>query len=160
MLTEHHATNACWGSGGIALCILDLGARWRLVVSFTPRPLYPQGKSTCYPLDRRLGGPQSRSGRGGEKKNSQPLPAVQRYTTELTWLLNNLLKILCMFVTVVDLLHRNFFGHFALSEVYLFYDLDVDGKILVWIWGKQGGKVWTCYMWLRIGTSGGILWTW
>jgi hypothetical protein len=29
------------------------------VVSFTPRPLYPQGKSSWYPLDRRLGGPQS-----------------------------------------------------------------------------------------------------
>jgi hypothetical protein len=24
------------------------------VVSFTPRPLYPQGKSPWYPLDRRL----------------------------------------------------------------------------------------------------------
>jgi hypothetical protein len=34
------------------------------VVSFTPGPLYPQGKSPSYPLDRRLGGPQSRSGRG------------------------------------------------------------------------------------------------
>jgi hypothetical protein len=41
------------------------------VVSFTTRPLYPQGKSPWYPLDRRLGGPQSRSGRGGEEKNSQ-----------------------------------------------------------------------------------------
>jgi hypothetical protein len=30
------------------------------VVSFTPRPLYPQGKSPYYPLDRRLGGHQSR----------------------------------------------------------------------------------------------------
>jgi hypothetical protein len=44
------------------------------VISFTPRTLYPQGKSPWYPLDRRLGGPQSRSGRGGEDKNSQPLP--------------------------------------------------------------------------------------
>jgi hypothetical protein len=44
-------------------------------------------------LDRRLRGPQSRSGCGGEEKNSQPLPAleppiiqsiVQRYTTELS----------------------------------------------------------------------------
>jgi hypothetical protein len=46
-------------------------------------------------LDRRLGVPQSRSGRGGEKKNSQPLPgleppitqpAAKRYTTEVSQL--------------------------------------------------------------------------
>jgi hypothetical protein len=42
------------------------------VVSFTPRPLYPEGKSPWYPFDRKLGGPQSRSRRGGEEKNSQP----------------------------------------------------------------------------------------
>jgi hypothetical protein len=30
---------------------------WRRVVSFTPRPLYSRGKSSLYPLDRRLGGP-------------------------------------------------------------------------------------------------------
>jgi len=42
------------------------------VVSFTPRPLYPQGKSSWYTLDRRPGGTQSRSRRGGEEKNSQP----------------------------------------------------------------------------------------
>jgi hypothetical protein len=51
----------------------DLGTRCRWVVSFTPRLFYPQGKSPWYPLDRRLGGPQSRSGRGCEEKNSQPL---------------------------------------------------------------------------------------
>jgi len=32
------------------------------VVSFTPRPLYLQRKNPWYPLDRRLGGPQSQSG--------------------------------------------------------------------------------------------------
>jgi hypothetical protein len=47
------------------------------VVSFTPRPLYPQGKSPRYPLDRRLGGPQSRSGYGVEEKNSQPPPGIE-----------------------------------------------------------------------------------
>jgi hypothetical protein len=31
-------------NGSIAPRILDLGTRWRWVVSFTPRPLYPQGK--------------------------------------------------------------------------------------------------------------------
>jgi hypothetical protein len=66
------------------------------VVSFTPRPLYPQGKSTFYLLDRRLDGPQSRSGHGGEEKNTQLLtglelliiqPVAQRYTSELSQLL-------------------------------------------------------------------------
>jgi hypothetical protein len=56
----------------------------------------PQGKSPWYPMDRRLGGPQSRSGRVGEEKNSEPLlgleppiiqPVAQRYTTEIYRLL-------------------------------------------------------------------------
>jgi hypothetical protein len=42
------------------------------VVRLTHRPLYLQEKSPQYPLDRRLGGPQSRYGRGNEEKNSQP----------------------------------------------------------------------------------------
>jgi hypothetical protein len=49
-----------------------------------------------YPLDSRLGGSQSRSGRGGKEKNSQSLPGLeppiikpvaQYYTTELSRLL-------------------------------------------------------------------------
>jgi hypothetical protein len=37
-------------------------------------------------------------------------------------------------------------------------ELGVDGRmILDWILGKQGGKVWTGFIWLRIGTSGGVL---
>jgi hypothetical protein len=73
-LTKHHATKAYWESEGLAPLILDLGTRWNWVVSFTPQPLYPKEKSTWYPLVRRLGGSQSRSGRGGEEKNSQPPP--------------------------------------------------------------------------------------
>jgi hypothetical protein len=49
---------------------LVVGTRWGWVVSFTPLPLYSRGKSTRYPLDRSLGGPQSRSGRSGEGKKS------------------------------------------------------------------------------------------
>jgi hypothetical protein len=84
---------ACWGSEYIIPCIIDLGTRLRWVLSFMPRPLYPQGKSPWYPLDRRLGGTQRRSGRGGEEKNSHPLPGLkppiiqpvaQRCTTELS----------------------------------------------------------------------------
>jgi hypothetical protein len=44
-LTKHHAMKLYWGNGGVASRILDLGTRWRQVVSFTSRALYPQGKS-------------------------------------------------------------------------------------------------------------------
>jgi hypothetical protein len=57
----------------------------------------PLGKDPpYYPLDRKLGGPQRRSRRGGEEKNSQPLPELEppiiqpsarHYTTELSRLL-------------------------------------------------------------------------
>jgi len=40
-------------------------------------PALPPGKSPWYPLDRRLGVTQSWSGRGGEEKNSQPLPGIE-----------------------------------------------------------------------------------
>jgi hypothetical protein len=61
-----------------------------------PWLLYSQGKSPWYPLDRRLGGPESQSECGGEEKNSQPLlelkpliiqPIAQRCTTELSRLI-------------------------------------------------------------------------
>jgi hypothetical protein len=35
-------------------------------------------------------------------------------------------------------------------------DLSVGGRVMSeWISGKQGGKVWTGFIWLRIGTNGG-----
>jgi len=50
-----------------------------------PAALIPR-KEPLVPIDRRLGGSQSRSGCGGEEKNSQPV--VQGYTTELPRLSN------------------------------------------------------------------------
>jgi hypothetical protein len=47
---------------------LDLKTNWKWVVNFTPQPLYPQGKSPRYPLDKRLSGPQSQPGRLREEK--------------------------------------------------------------------------------------------
>jgi hypothetical protein len=38
----------------------------------------PQGKNLWYPLDRRLGGSQSRSGRGGEGKSVRKLLYIPR----------------------------------------------------------------------------------
>jgi hypothetical protein len=46
-----------YGEWRYSSTILDLSTKWRLA-SFTPRSLYPR----CQ-VDRRLGGPQSRSGR-------------------------------------------------------------------------------------------------
>jgi hypothetical protein len=64
-------------NGDITPHILNLSTRSRSVDrSFTPRPLYPRGSNPRYPLNRRLGGPQDRSGRGGEKKI--PAPAGNR----------------------------------------------------------------------------------
>jgi hypothetical protein len=37
----------------------------------------PPEEDPWYPLDRRLGGPQSRFGRDGEKKISQPPPGIE-----------------------------------------------------------------------------------
>jgi hypothetical protein len=42
----------------------------------------PQRKSPWYTLDRRLGGLQSRSGRGGEEKNPQPRPGIETYNPD------------------------------------------------------------------------------
>jgi hypothetical protein len=55
--------------------ILDLGIRWRRLVNIAPRQFTPP-----HPLDRRLGGPQSRSGCRGEKSLAPAenrTPAVQ-----------------------------------------------------------------------------------
>jgi hypothetical protein len=61
----------------------------------------PPEKEPLYPLDRRVGGPQTMSGRGSEETNSQPLPGheppikhpvAQRYTTELSRLLTQVLR--------------------------------------------------------------------
>jgi hypothetical protein len=52
--TKYHAMKTYWGSGGIAPRITNLGTR-RLAA-------LPLGKNTWYPLNRRLGESQSRSG--------------------------------------------------------------------------------------------------
>jgi hypothetical protein len=71
-------------------------------------------KSPWYPLDRRLGGPQNRSGCSGEDKNSQPFPGLQlpiiqlvaqRYTIKLLWLLNIRMGLREIRRKVVDWMH-------------------------------------------------------
>jgi len=56
-LTMNYAMETYRWNGGIAPRIFNLGTRWRGVVTFTLRPLYPRCKSPWYPLGRRLRGP-------------------------------------------------------------------------------------------------------
>jgi hypothetical protein len=65
-LTKHHAMKTYVGVDVLIHVFLTL-ALVGGVLRFTTRPLYPR-----YPLDRRLGGPQNRSGRLGEEKKTAP----------------------------------------------------------------------------------------
>jgi hypothetical protein len=55
-LTKDHAMTTYWRVEVITPRIIDFGTTWKWVFSFTRRPLYTQGKSSRYSLDRRLGG--------------------------------------------------------------------------------------------------------
>jgi hypothetical protein len=68
----------------------------KVSVSFTPRPLYPRGKIPLYQLVRRLGGPQSRSGRGGEEKKSINGPNPGRSSHSLVFVVTELPWFRCM----------------------------------------------------------------
>jgi hypothetical protein len=46
-------------------------------VSFTLPAVIPPGESRRYPLERRLGGPQSRPRRGGRKTKKRPDPLLK-----------------------------------------------------------------------------------
>jgi hypothetical protein len=72
---KSHAMKTYWKRKGKALCIFNLGTRWRRVVSFTVWPLYSRIKRPPYPLNKRLCRPQRRSGRGGEDTNPIIAPA-------------------------------------------------------------------------------------
>jgi hypothetical protein len=55
----------------------------------------PQGKSHWYPLDRKLGESQNRSGRGGEEKNSQSLPGLELPIIQPVALRYTIEKVIC-----------------------------------------------------------------
>jgi hypothetical protein len=70
-LTKHHSMKAYWGVE-VKLHSFDLGSGQLYALA-----TFSQGKSPQYPLNRKLGGPQNCSGRGGEEKNSQPPPGIE-----------------------------------------------------------------------------------
>jgi hypothetical protein len=61
-----------------------------------------------------------------------------------------------------DSMHGRDWGmHANLWSEDLMGDLCLDGMIvLYWTLRKQGMSLWTGFVWHRIGSSGGLLWTW
>jgi hypothetical protein len=68
VLNEAPRLEIVWGSGDIASHNLNVATGWKWLVSFTPRPLHPQGKSPHHPLGRRVVGFQNRKARCGESE--------------------------------------------------------------------------------------------
>jgi hypothetical protein len=66
-----------WRSGGLASIIFDLGIRWKWVVEFKPRPLYPGEKLPPYTFYRRLCGPQKWSDLYEEVRNLLLPPGIE-----------------------------------------------------------------------------------
>jgi hypothetical protein len=64
----HHSRTGEWQYSAM----LSKPQHYMDVDSFTSRPIYTREKSSQRPLGRRLGGPQIRTGRGGEDKNFLP----------------------------------------------------------------------------------------
>jgi hypothetical protein len=76
-LTKHHAMKTYWGVEVDLHVFLTLalgGGEWSALL---PGRFTLREKSPWYPLDKRLGGPQSHPGRGGEEKNSNPPPGIE-----------------------------------------------------------------------------------
>jgi hypothetical protein len=100
---------------------LDLGTSCRWVVCFMPQPLYPRGKSPRYPLDRRLGGPQNRSGWHGEEKILAPTgtPTPNLLSSSLmisNFIINMTYYILIILRKTVQMTDIQIFYHKALIQ--------------------------------------------
>jgi hypothetical protein len=71
------------GNGCTSPLILHLGTRWGWAVSFLPRPLYCQGKSSWQPLNRRLVGLQTWSGCFAQNKTLLLLLGIDSLVVQL-----------------------------------------------------------------------------
>jgi hypothetical protein len=77
------------------------------VVSFTPLPLYPRGKSPRYPLDRRLGGPQNVNLYIHSPIRLHGVVLNQLYTGQLYFTLLYF-TLLCLALLTLSYIHINF----------------------------------------------------
>jgi hypothetical protein len=118
---------------------LDLGSSWRQVFSLT-LPLYPRGKWPRYPMDRRLGGPQSRSARYGEGKILDPTgartpvprssnPELIAIPTALSRLCNRTIFDLIYLVCIISELRKDYSAIQTLTPKKIFQIATVTEQI-------------------------------
>jgi hypothetical protein len=80
--------------------ILDVDIRWKWMVSFMLRPLYPRGKSPWNQLDRRSGRLQRRTGSCELEKNLLPLPRIEhRLSCPSSYYVANAILMLSLIIT-------------------------------------------------------------
>jgi hypothetical protein len=124
--------------------IFNLSIRWIRVVSFTTQPLYPNGRSPRYPLCRRLGGHQSRSGRCGEKischcqESNLDFSAIEPYPVAMQ----------------TELSLQSVFGVMWSTDVVTYGDFTVLKDKIVVCWRRNIGAS-SCRLWKAMNRVAG-----
>jgi hypothetical protein len=105
--------------------IIDLSNGWSWVISFTPRPLYVRWKGPRYSLDKRLGAPQSRTGRCGVEKNYVPVSGIDLRQSSLypVAIRTELPQLTVCRTKVIDLCH------FIVSGLTCFYSHQENARL-------------------------------
>jgi hypothetical protein len=115
--------NMYWRSGGIAPRILNLGTSGGDWSASRPGRVKPRGMRPCYPLNKRLGGPQSWSGRGGDEQTPYHCPCQElnpgRPSISLVTILTELPRVNAVCRTPKDVPVE----HVHLNEAKLFHSL-------------------------------------
>jgi len=116
-----------WRSGGIAPRILNLGNRWRWVVSFTLRPLYPRGKSSGAHWRGGWFGHRTGLDSGANKKSLCPCRKLNpgRSARDLVTILTKLFRLLHFVMMIFKSTHR--------ASASLIIALNKQGYTCAWL---------------------------
>jgi hypothetical protein len=172
-----------WGSGCIAPCILNLGTWWRWAV--TNKNCFHQeitgrlnvGKA-CYHSFQNISSSHLISENLMIKIYKiiilpvvlywcEPWPLVHEVGDDClmrSFITCTLYQMLLGWQVKEDEMGRACSTKFWFENLKVrdsLWRLGIDGRItLEWMLRKQGEKVWTGFVWLRLGSSGGLLWIW
>jgi len=106
-------------------------ALWNWVVSFTRQTLHSRENDPQYPLNKRLGGPQSQSGLFEEKKNASLVPGFLRYFADLDHSLVTVQIALCTLRSSISREYGMIRSLWPLSLIDVFKLQDFKGSYLL-----------------------------